>query len=572
MKMQTSFQGQDNCILKQIQTIHHKNEEAYILYYHQPAKGLKAATMAYEFSVSGPFEHEPYTQGLADSLMNLSHYHFLFGKMNLAISQAERAMQLFQHLGQYQPQAELYGRLGAIYDLYHNRTSAIEYLVKGLEIAKQYQYELTEAKILLQIGNVYYGMNNFRQSLHNALQAERVFRKYNNPIFIAFALIRVAESYAKMQQMDKAYQAIYQALEQSSETESMVVRAEGLYSLGMLHLMNHELPLARTHLLYAQRVAKKLNLRFLTTQVNLGLSEVLFHDHELKQALPLLKKCLKDAEAINIEQLIVQAHQKLVEVYESLHQYKLSLDHFKAYNEITNRIFDQQSQQKIQTVEVLYRTKAANREAELTRSKNLELEKEIVERKQIESKLRKSEKRYRSLASFDPLTHLYNRRHFFNLAEIEFERAVRYHHPISLLMLDLDLFKSINDRYGHLIGDELLEFVATICKNNLRKIDIIGRYGGEEFVILLPETDEDVAIQFAVRIINTIANSSLPTDKGPINITASVGVCTRIDQCKQLDMMIDLADKALFYAKHAGRNQVVSSSNLNLEIGNTEEG
>ena len=565
--MKSLAKGQENILQERTQTIQRKNEEAYMLYYHQPKQGLSAASLAYELSVSGPFEQTPYLQGQADSLASLSHYHVLSGKLSQALSQAERAMQIYQTLGQFQPQAELYGRLGMIFDINQNRTSAIEYLVKGLEIAKSYGYELTEAKILLQIANVYYGMGNYRQSLHSASQAEAIFRKYNNPIMIALALIRLAECHAKTQQMEKAFQAIYQALDLAAESDSLITKAEGLYSLGMLHLANNELPLARTHLQYCQRVARKMNLRLLLIQVNLGLSEILVCNEELKPALALVKRSLKEAEAIGIEQIIMQAHFKLAEIYEILHQFKLSLQHFKAFNESTNRIFDQQSQQKIQTVEVLYRTKAANREAELAHSKNLQLEKEILERKQAESKLRKSEKRYRSLASYDPLTHLFNWRHFFNLAEIEFERAVRYQHPLSLLMLDLDHFKSVNDRYGHLIGDELLESVATICKNNLRNIDIIGRYGGEEFIILLPETDEDAASDLAERIGKTIENSSLLSPKGPISITSSIGVCTRTENCKQLDTMIEIADKALYAAKQMGRNLVVTASNLDLETG-----
>jgi diguanylate cyclase (GGDEF)-like protein len=553
-----------------IQQIQRCNEEACAGCFQKPVEGRKKAARAYELSISGPFERENYLQGLADSLMNLSHYNYLLGKMNTAIKQAEHSMQLYQSLGQLQPQAELYGRLGSIYEIYNNRILAIEYLVKGLEIAKSNNFELIEGKISLRIAEVYFGMGNFRQCIHDATQAEIIFKKYGHPILTSFALICISQANAELHQMEKAFQTIYQALDLSTENDSLIARAEGLYSLGLLHLMNNELPLAQTHLQYCKDMTRKSHLRLLNVRVNLGLSEILLRSDEPKEALRLLKKCLKDAEEIGIEQNIVQAHYKLAEGYERLHLYKLSLDHFKIYNEITNKIFDQQSLQKIQTIEVLYRTRAATREAELTRSKNLELEKEIVNRKQIEAKLRKNEKRYRSLASVDSLTRLYNRRHFFDVAEIEFERAFRYQHPLSLMMIDLDHFKKINDCYGHLIGDEMLKFVATICKNNLRKMDIIGRYGGEEFIVLLPGTKQDDAFILAERIVHTIANSRLSSIKGSIQITASIGVSTKMKECKQLDTLVEMADRALYSAKQLGRNQVVMAPDVDLKTGEPE--
>jgi diguanylate cyclase (GGDEF)-like protein len=160
------------------------------------------------------------------------------------------------------------------------------------------------------------------------------------------------------------------------------------------------------------------------------------------------------------------------------------------------------------------------------------------------------------MASFDPLTNLYNRRHFYNLAEIEFERAMRYKHPLTLLMIDLDHFKLINDRYGHLIGDDMLQFVATLCKRNLRKIDIIGRYGGEEFIVLLPETGAEQALNLASRICGTIRDSHMPSPKGPIAVTTSIGVGVLSSSNTSLESLIDKADHAMYMAKNKGRNQV----------------
>ena len=160
------------------------------------------------------------------------------------------------------------------------------------------------------------------------------------------------------------------------------------------------------------------------------------------------------------------------------------------------------------------------------------------------------------LALTDGLTKLYTRRHFFELAFEEFYRARRYGHSLSVLMLDLDHFKKINDTYGHIAGDTVLEKTADICKTVLRTQDIIGRYGGEEFVVLLVETDLLCAKTVAERLRQTLRELPIQTTKGDIHLTISGGVAG--DNVEELNLieMIELADQALYAAKEVGRNNI----------------
>ena len=143
------------------------------------------------------------------------------------------------------------------------------------------------------------------------------------------------------------------------------------------------------------------------------------------------------------------------------------------------------------------------------------------------------------------------------MAEIEFERAHRYKHDLAVMMIDLDHFKSINDQYGHLIGDDMLTFVADLCRENLRKIDVIGRYGGEEFMVLLPQTDKENVLALANRLCDVVANANMSSSKGEINTTISIGVSVNEPSIERLEMLFDLADQALYQAKRNGRNQVI---------------
>jgi len=160
------------------------------------------------------------------------------------------------------------------------------------------------------------------------------------------------------------------------------------------------------------------------------------------------------------------------------------------------------------------------------------------------------------LAVTDPLTGLYNRRHFFDVAQTELERSRRYHHSMSIIILDVDHFKRVNDSFGHMVGDEVLRSLARTSLASLRKVDIMGRYGGEEFVVMLPETNLTSACVMAERLRSQVASMRVGSDRGVVSITISIGVAgfdgkTEID----LDTLLNRADQALYRAKGSGRNR-----------------
>ncbi len=162
------------------------------------------------------------------------------------------------------------------------------------------------------------------------------------------------------------------------------------------------------------------------------------------------------------------------------------------------------------------------------------------------------------LATLDGLTHTYNRRHFMDLAMRAYQTARRFGQPLAALMLDVDHFKDVNDRYGHHVGDQVLRVLAERCASALRSIDVLGRYGGEEFAILLPgATRESAATILAERIRQRVADDPVPTDAGPVKVTVSVGVAAMDESTRHPDDLFKRADAALYEAKQAGRNRVV---------------
>jgi diguanylate cyclase (GGDEF)-like protein len=159
----------------------------------------------------------------------------------------------------------------------------------------------------------------------------------------------------------------------------------------------------------------------------------------------------------------------------------------------------------------------------------------------------------------DHLTRLYNRRFFMNRAEEELERSLRYQQPLSLVMIDIDHFKTFNDSFGHMTGDRVLQTVAGIMQQHVRKSDICGRHGGEEFAMLLPNTPGEAATHMANRLRRTLGETrytglGLPPD---VAITISGGVATCPRDATAVSDLFELADKALYRAKAEGRDRII---------------
>ncbi|WP_292654842.1 diguanylate cyclase [Nitratifractor sp.] len=163
----------------------------------------------------------------------------------------------------------------------------------------------------------------------------------------------------------------------------------------------------------------------------------------------------------------------------------------------------------------------------------------------------------RLLASIDPMTRLYNRRYFTTMADKILKLARREHHPLSLAILDIDRFKQINDTYGHQTGDRVITALSEKLTERYRESDLLCRFGGEEFVILMPNTEQDVAVLLAERTRKEIEKLQIPYGDGAVSMTVSIGVSqVDLEGEETLDPVLKRADDALYAAKNQGRNRV----------------
>ena len=182
---------------------------------------------------------------------------------------------------------------------------------------------------------------------------------------------------------------------------------------------------------------------------------------------------------------------------------------------------------------------------------------ELLARVRVGSRVVQYQQNLEHQTQIDPLTSLFNRRGFEKKIAEEFERSKRYNHPLSVLLLDIDNFKSINDTYGHHGGDTALVKISEILKDKTRGSDFPARYGGEEFVLILPETDQDSAVQVAGKVHEEIRSQTFGSNSSSFALTVSIGLTsTSTKHYNDWHQMLDDADQAMYVAKNSGKDRV----------------
>jgi len=192
----------------------------------------------------------------------------------------------------------------------------------------------------------------------------------------------------------------------------------------------------------------------------------------------------------------------------------------------------------------------------------LNMARDITRRKKIELELKEANAALEAMSLTDALTHVANRRRYDQCLSTEWRRALREKSPLSLLLLDVDWFKSYNDTYGHPCGDGCLEQIAEAAQDVVfRPSDLVARIGGEEFAVILPNTPEAGALEVAEQICSAVRHRRLPHNTNPLGwVTISIGCSTIVpSDGLSASTLMRLADKALYTAKHGGRNQVCSA-------------
>jgi diguanylate cyclase (GGDEF)-like protein len=335
-----------------------------------------------------------------------------------------------------------------------------------------------------------------------------------------------------MKRDEEALPYALQALNVYGNEPYSVGRLELLHTLGTIYLQMGELE--RSYFYFEQASLAAERHENILQKVNglLGICQVHEKKGELELALRKLLDVLQISQEIGSLASECEARELLARLYKQMGNYQAALEQHEVFHALHVQLFNERSEQRIHNTRLLLEVETIQKEANL----------------------------YRSLAATDALTSLLSRREFFELGG----RIVSQTHlegaPVCLLMIDLDNFKAINDQNGHAVGDRVLSIVAGRLKNALRQDDLAGRYGGDEFVVLMRDLDLPDCKRIAERCQSVIAEAPVEVDVSRFWISISIGlVVSNAGDTLALEELIHQADRHLLQAKKAGRNRIVSS-------------
>ncbi|MFN8495072.1 MAG: tetratricopeptide repeat-containing diguanylate cyclase [Caldilineaceae bacterium] len=493
-----------------------------------------------------------YTPGLAKGESSLGKSNIRLGRLDQAMLHYTNALAEYEKLGHAERIAAMLVSIGFLHYSLGDYASAQQAYLRSMEFSPGVSPRM-ESQALNNIAINYIELGDFTNALDYLLRSLALARASKEAISTSAVLDSLADLHLRMRDLPKALEYAQESLT-LARTENLdfdINLGISLITLGKIYLAMQDYPQAVLCFQEAATVSGEVtaNHRIATALHMLG---VTFRcQGEFHKATCVLEYVLNLTQELGTRPLQADCLGELAQCYKALSNYQQALAYYEQFHETKESIFNERTATRFKTLQIVHEVEKARKEAELYQLRNVELQHEIEQREHAQAALE-------DLATKDPLTGLFNRRHFFTLATKQFTQALSYRRPLSVLLLDVDHFKLVNDTYGHRTGDQALQSVAEQLRRGLRVTDIISRYAGDEFIILLPETDGEQAIQVAERLRFRIEAQELVASISPARITISFGVATLDAETQNLDELLEYADQALYIAKQLGRNNVQS--------------
>jgi len=479
---------------------------------------------------------------------------------NQALDEGFQALSGFEQAGNSHGRARTLVLLAQIHYCLNDLSHALQLYYEARDLSRILKMEDTVAVINTGIGSILIETGSPAESLDLFESARRIFVELGDQAGIAATYDSVCQAYTELEDAPAAVEAGMRALQIYETLGYRLGEASAILRIGEVHFRLGDQQQAERFYQSCIEITGDLSCAHLELPARLRLAQIVAAKGDYSRALNRMIETLNLAEEKCLLGLQCQIHQALAETYKNLGDFRTALLHFERHHALQENMHQDESEARLQAMQVSHGLESARKEAEIYQLRNVKLREEIEERKRIESELKVR-------AITDDLTGSYNRRYWYELAQKELERISRYPHPLSLIIFDLDHFKQVNDQYGHLVGDEVLTAVVQCAKGCLRSVDILARYGGEEFVVLLPETDTDKAAFLAERLRKAMRSQAFEVAGKRFSITASFGVAGVEDTPPaKIDDLLEKADQALLTAKRAGRNRVLVWQNGGEEL------
>ncbi len=549
-----------------------------------------------------------YQKGLASSLYLISLCHFILADRDDFLEISYQAYSLFKSLGDESGEATVHNLIGNVYNRQDRYTEALAHHQQSLALRRKIGDKIGEAGSLNNIGLVYFDLAQFADAIEYLFQSLDVAETIQRPGEAAYALANIASVFAEMGQPSRALDYYQRSLELNRQTNDRALDGTVLTKLGEIHarLGDYETSIQNLHsgleiarqignvhdegraliglglshqefgqydqaestLRSALEMMKRMDDRSSEAEILTALGSNFARQRKHEEAIAHLQQSLAIANKIGADQHSAKIHRLLSGVYEELKNFGPALNHYQLYDQIWQQVHSQETERRIQALVARTEIEKAQRDAEAQRRKSHELsealdavQKADSDKARLLQQLEMQAKTLEQLAREDGLTGVANRRWLDVQFSQEFERARRFHHPLSIAMIDLDNFKAVNDTYSHLTGDEVLRRLAKLFRDNCRSVDLVGRYGGEEFTLILVETSLSQALAICQKMCREVEQYAWQSVHPNLQkISVSIGLASNQGKTSPEELLA-AADKQLYCAKKRGKNQVCFDEN-----------
>lgn len=447
--------------------------------------------------------------------------------------------------------------LGIIHLSIGDLSQAMEAFTASLDAKEAVRDKLGIAHCLNNIGNIYGQLGDYGMALDHHTRALELRRELGDTNGLAVALLNVGTTYDEQGVFTRALSFYYEALGLARGIGERLTEANILANLSCLHRKAGDFAQALDYAQSARTAAADASALFVEIDARISAGEALTTLGQMADAVRELKEALALAERIESRRLIYMAHLALSKAHEAAGDMEAALRHFKAYHKVEDEVFNAESERRIEAVIAQKEIERSQREAELLRTRNDELTAANEEKARLLDALRLQAEELERLSREDGLTGLFNRRHVEDALALEWERAQRFSRDLTVVMVDVDHFKAVNDRFSHAAGDRVLRETGRILRDGTRAVDVAGRWGGEEFVLLLVETPPEGAVRLAEKLRGAVEAHDWCAVAPALRVTASFGVAG-IHEADSPGALLAAADARLYAAKRAGRNRVAS--------------
>ncbi len=542
-----------------------------------------------------------YQFGLANSLYLSALCHFILGENDELLEQAFQARALFQSINDRSGLAQadnlianIYHRQGLLENAmeHHQRSlqtrkenldisgqsgslnnialllkeqelyaEAIETLTESIALAEKSNIPEDMAYPLCNLGEVLVENSQFNEALDYFQRALPLVQNSSDKALLSTVLSNIGQVHAKLGNLEEAIKNFSESLVLCEQTGNLEDKALTLLGLGNTYSLVENFAEAGKILRQALEIMDQLQDKYGIVKTLYALANLQYKQKQYEVVVTLLIQALEIAENIKASSLIAQIYRLLSHTYVRLSNFEQAFKHYRAYHHSTREKSNKTSHSH--SLFANSELAKAKQETESERNRSAQLSQALkdaqildAQKEKLLTQLETQAKMLQQLAREDGLTGIANRRWLDLQLLREYERAQRFGHPLSIAMLDIDDFKKVNDTYSHLTGDKVLRNIAQLLQGRIRSVDIAGRYGGEEFMLILLETNNKQAEKVCEAIRAEIESTSWRKIDPRINtITISIGIAT-LNGHANLEDFVAQADAQLYKAKQLGKNKV----------------